>query len=251
MSGFTGRKNHGRGHSYWIDDVKVPGVTTILSGGIPKQLTKWAAETAAGYAIDNWDELAKLGPSERIKKIAAAPNADRDAAAVRGTRVHALAQRLSEDEKVNVPDDLAGHVKSAVRFLDEWDVRPVVTECPVMSLKWRYGGTLDLIADLADGNRWLLDLKTSRKGPYGEAAFQLAAYRYADTRLDGPAPQPMIPVDRCGVAWIRADGYDLFPYDADEDVWTQFLYIQQVAQAAADCRDYRGDALLPPARSDS
>jgi hypothetical protein len=58
-------------------------------------------------------------------------------------------------------------------------------------------------------------------------------------------------VDRCGVIWLRSDGYELYPYDAGPDVFRQFLYIQQTARAAADCRDYRGDALLPPVRTEA
>ena len=60
----------------------------------------------------------------------------------------------------------------------------------------------------------------------------------------------MAGVDRCGVVWLRADGYDLYEYHVDPGVFRQFLYIQQVARAAAECRDYRGDALTPPAREE-
>ncbi len=250
MTGFTGRKNHGRGHTYYIDGQKVDGVTTLLSKGLPKPaLVKWAASTAAAAAVDRWDELAQLDVSQRLKILTDAPNAARDSAAVRGTRVHALADRLAHGEQVNVPDELAGHVDACVKFLDDWDAETLLTETPVISRKWSYGGTLDLVARLA-GKTWLLDFKTSRSGAFGDTAFQLAAYRYADAWLDedGGEHQPDH-IDECGVVWLRADGYDLFPYHADEGVFRQFLYVQQVAKASEDCRDYRGDALLPPVRA--
>ena len=110
MTGFR-RRNHGSGHSYYLGDRKLDGVTTILSKGLPKHLTKWAAEAAAGYVVDNWDDLVTVTPSARFKLISKAPNAARDAAAVRGTKVHALADKLTHGQEVAVPDDLAGHVE--------------------------------------------------------------------------------------------------------------------------------------------
>jgi hypothetical protein len=89
----------------------------------------------------------------------------------------------------------------------------------------------------------LLDFKTSRSGAFGDTAFQLAAYRYADAWLYGDTENVPKIVDECGVVWLRADGYDLYPYHADKSVHRQFLYIQQCARAAGDSRDYRGDAL--------
>jgi TusA-related sulfurtransferase len=250
MTGFTGRKNQGRGHTYFIDGVKVDGVTTILNNGLPKKaLVKWAAKQAASCAVDRWDELAQMDISQRLKILIDAPNASRDKAAVRGTRVHALADRLAHGEKVAVPPELTGHVEACVKFLDEWDVEEIWTESPVFSRRWQYAGTLDLIAKLA-GKTWLLDWKTSKSGAFGDTAFQLAAYRYAEFALDGNGREcPLPEVDECGVVWLRADGYDLYPYHADEGVFRQFLYIAQCARAADECRDYRGDALLPPVRT--
>ena len=251
------RRNYGRGHSDYLGDRKLDGVTTLISNGLPKPaLVKWAANSAADLACDEWDTLAGLPISERRKRIAGAPDAKRNAAAVRGTRIHALADKLANGEEVEVPDELAGHVESCVRFLNEWDAETVCTEAPVYHEKYLYAGTLDLIADL-DGVRWLLDFKTSASGAYGDTAFQLAAYRYATHILNdqdetgAPMTARMMSVDRCGVIWLRADGYDLYPYDADESVWRQFLYIQQVAKAAAESRDYKGDALTPPVRSNA
>lgn len=41
------RKNHGKNHSYWFGDHKVPGVTTITGSLDKPGLLKWAAEEAA------------------------------------------------------------------------------------------------------------------------------------------------------------------------------------------------------------
>ena len=240
------RVNRGRNHWYVdADGNKIPGVTTILSKGLPKPaLTTWAANTAAAYAVDHWDTLAEETPSKRIALIKGAPWGERDAAALRGTLIHKIAERLGAGEAVEYPDTQAGHVEAATRFLDDWDVQPVLQEFPVAHLRYRYAGTADLIADLGDGNRWLLDYKTS-KGVYGDTAFQLAAYRYAQIYLDQSGePQPMIQVDRCGVVHVRADGYDLYPMTADESVHLQFRYIAQTAAAAEAARDYVGEGLV-------
>src|SRR5262249_37221442 len=150
----------------------------------------WAANTAAELAVNQWDQLAELPVADRLKAIADAPNVARDTAALRGTRIHALADRLAHGEEVPVPDELAGHVETCVKFLDEWDAKTRLTETPVISRRWQYGGTLDLVAELA-GKTWLLDFKTSRSGPFGDTAFQLAAYRYADAWLSaGSEIQP-------------------------------------------------------------
>lgn len=244
----TARRNHGRGHSYILDGEKVPGVTTLIGNGFPKSgLINWAADTVAAHAVDYWDELAELTPSERLKRLSKAHTAARDAAGVRGTRVHKLAEPLSLGEEVDVPEELAGHVEACVKFLDEWDVQPLFVERPVFSRTHRYGGSPDLVARLRDGKTWLLDWKTNAKGPYGDMAFQLAAYRFADFWLDDDGvEQPMPEIDEAGVVWLRADDYDLYPFYADRDVFRQFLYIAQVAQANDACRDYKGDALLPP-----
>lgn len=241
------RRNYGRGHSYYLGDRKLDGVTTIIGNGLPKPaLVKWAANTAAELAVNEWDTLAEMPVADRLKRISNAPNAARDTAAVKGTRVHALADKLANGEEVQVPEDLAGHVDACVKFLDDFNVTTIWTERPVYHQTYLYAGTFDLIAEIA-GKIWLLDFKTNRSGPFGDTAFQLAAYRYATHMLRGEDDAVLMPpVDECGVIWLRSDGYDLHPYHADPSVFRQFLYIQQVARAAAESRDYRGDALTPP-----
>jgi hypothetical protein len=38
----------------------------------------------------------------------------------------------------------------------------------------------------------------------------------------------MEPTDWCGALWLRADGFDLYPMRADEEVHRVFLYLRQV-----------------------
>jgi hypothetical protein len=225
------RRNHGSGHSYELDGRWIPGVTTLISAGFPKgALVPWASKACANEVLDFWDELATLTASERFERVRSAPNRDRDAAARRGTEVHRLAERLHAEEAVDVPEELVGHVDSYLQFLADWDVRPILVETSIGRRNGiRYAGTLDLVADLADRRRWLLDLKTTRSGVFDENALQLAAYRFADFYADEDRELPMPAVEQCGVVWLRADGYDLYPVEAGE---AEFLLFQMVARIA-------------------
>lgn len=247
------RVNAGKGHAYKdADGRRVPGVTTILSDGLPKKaLINWAGNATADYAVDNWDLLSELKPSERLKKMQGGRYESRDAAANRGTAVHALAEQLIKGEEVEVPDALAGHVESYVRFLDEWQPEPILVEAVVMSHKHGYAGTLDLVADIPGRGRVLMDIKTSRSGIFGETALQLCAYRYADVYLDetgdGPVEKDMLEVDEVIAIHVRADGYDLYPLTAGQPQLREFLYAREVARFSEEnSRGYVGQALIPP-----
>jgi hypothetical protein len=235
------RRNHGRGHSYRIDGEKVPGVTTILGATLPKPaLIEWAGKTTAGYAVDYWEDLADLPPSKRLDRLNRARFEDRDAAANRGTEVHALAERHMAGDEVEIPDELEGHFRAYESFLAEW--RPVATavELVVGHRTMGYCGTVDVVADLADNNRWLLDYKTSRSGIFPETALQGCAYRRAEVFLDNDGQEhdmAELGIERVGGLHLRADGtFDLYPLATDDDVWAYFrhlawLYRQQDAMA--------------------
>lgn len=243
-----------KGHHYLdANGTRVPGVTTILGDGVPKAgLINWAANATADYAVDNWDELGDLSPSARLKKLQKARYEDRDTAAKRGTQVHALAEKLIHGEEVEVPDELAGHVESYVHLLDSWQFTPVLTEFTVVHYSVGYCGTADLIADVPGHGRLLMDIKTSRSGIFGETAWQLAAYRYAEKyrafdelQLE-MAELPMIEVDGCAGIHVRADGADLIPLTAGKREFRSFLYIKQVAEDVKASRDLVGAPLAPP-----
>jgi hypothetical protein len=257
------RVNRGRGHSYVdANGRKVPGVTTIIGDGIPKPaLVNWAAEATAEYAVNQWETLSELPPAARLKELKGARYADRDTAANKGTQVHGLGEKLVQGQRISVPDGLEGYVESYIKFLDDFDVQPVLVERVVLSHKHGYAGTFDLIADLLDPDdpnpdrearrriRWLLDLKTSRSGIFGETALQLAGYRYADVYMDGDDEQPMLEVERTGAVHVRANGYDLIPVEAGPAQLRSLLYAQQVAAFCADSRALVGASVIAPTTS--
>lgn len=220
--------------THWYEDangLRIPGVTTILDQGMPKAaLIRWGMNTTAAYAVDHWDELGMLPPSSRLTELKGAAYKDRDAAAKRGTEVHALAEALAHGQEVDVPDELAGHVESYVRFLDDWEPQVVLTEVAVVNYCHGYAGSLDAILRMG-GRTLLVDVKTTRSGIYPETAMQLAAYQRAEYYVasDG-TEQPMPAVDGCAGIWVRADGYSVVPVDTGEAVFAQFLTAKRTAE---------------------
>jgi len=249
------RVNTAKGH-YYRDaaGARVPGVTTIIGDGVPKPaLINWAANATAEYAVDHWEELGVLGPAARLKRLQGARYEVKDAAARRGTEVHKAGERLLAGESVKVAEELAGHVESYARFLDEFEVEAVNVEFSCVSYRWGYAGTADLDASLTlpeHGRvRMLLDAKTTRSGIFGETALQLAGYRYADVLIvDGAEVEPP-KFDFCGAIHIRGDGYDLIPVEAGPKQYKDFLHAMKVGQFSAGSRDLVGAPIIAPTTS--
>lgn len=238
MAKLTYRK-YGRGHAYYIDDVKVDGVTTILNA-LPKNLTQWAADTAANHAVENWDTLTDLPLTKRLDAIRFAHRDKRDTAALRGNEIHALGMKLYAGLPIAVPDEHRGPVEAYAQFLDRWDIEPEAAEVPLVNLSYRYGGTLDLMGRIGkrDNIRALIDLKTGNN-VYESTALQLCAYNNAD--LWQPAGTDAKPADRLAsetrfvpaeetwVAHILPDTVRFRPVKT-EGQFRSFLYVQQVSQ---------------------
>ena len=233
-----------KSHRYKLDGQWVPGVTGLIGKGLPKPaLPYWSAKTVAEWVADNPDlteELKRLGGrGPAVAFLKELPWQKRDEAAIRGTDVHALAERLVHGEEVAVPEHLAAHVQGYVDWLDKSGAEALLTERPVASRQWRYAGTFDLIARL-DGKTWLLDVKTS-SGVYGSMALQLAAYGNAEFYLDHDGnEQPLPAIDRYGVLHVTEYGTTLhyLPASANESAWRDFLHVAHVGRRAKQIDDY-------------
>ena len=278
----TRMQKSGRGHSYFLDGEWCPGVTTILSNGIPKGgLIGWASkipaevvangltvakseatvktqivadeliaelrqwqESRTGKDVVKWGDHTPLPRSAVADAIASLRFRDLDEASGKGTDVHNLAEKLAHGEEVEVPEHLAGHVRSYLRFLDEWQPYDALTERVIVNRRWRYMGKLDMIATFENLPEWiaerigsttgtgLLDIKTARSGIFSDVALQLEAYRRGETMLEGREEVPMPPIDFVAAIHVRADGYDVIAFDIETErrptTFDIFLYAKQV-----------------------
>jgi hypothetical protein len=242
-------KFNAKAHRYWLDGKPIPGVTTLLGKGLPKPaLPYWAAKCVAEYVIDNpegVEQLRQMGRGPAVAALKGVPWEKRDEAAVRGTDVHAIAEDVIHGREVDVPEHLLAHVEGYTRWLDDFQVEPVLTERQVASRSLWYAGTFDAIVRIGDVT-WGLDWKTS-KGVYGSTALQVAAYMGAEFYVDDDGGEQPIPeVDRIGVVHITEAGTCLRPFRDREAAWKDWRHVSWVASRIPAIEDQLEDALEAP-----
>lgn len=247
------RIKSGKGHWYKLDGVKVDGVTTLIGKGVPKPaLPYWAARTVAEYVAGRRDHMREcmewMDDAQLVAHLKEVPWTVRDQAAVNGTEVHDLADKLSRGFEVDVPEHLAGYVDSCVRFLDDWKPVPILTETTVASRKWKYAGTLDGVYELPSGEVVIADWKTGKSGIYAETCLQLAAYAHAEFYVDDDGHErTMADLGITGglAVWLRPDGYDVYRLPVDDKQFSAFLHAATVARWAQSCKDLVGEPCEP------
>lgn len=226
------------------------GVTTLLGNGLPAPaLMKWAGNTVAGCALDErdvWEPLAERSRDAAFEYLKTAPDRDRDEAANRGTDVHNLAEKLGQGEEVHVPDELLGHVDAYLQFIADWEPELEMVEVVGANFTRNYYGKFDLLARLKGwfpdeperAARILIDIKTSRSGPYEKDALQLTAYRHFEVIAEPDEQgncfnlEEMPEVDGCAVLKLSAEEYRLVPVnpDLDRQLFAQFLHTVRTAE---------------------
>lgn len=217
------RREFGSGHVYSLDGRRCPGVTTIIRNSSPAGgLLKWYGREAAEWALTHYDQREPLGDAEWVKVCATAAERTRDVKAERGRQIHAAADALIDKKPIEVPSDIAQQARLIVDFLETWRASVLARECVVFHSGHRYAGQFDVIAELADGNRWLIDYKTG-SGVYPDAALQLAAYRNAEFIVWQGGDRKMPHIDKTGVLHITENDWRLIPVDTGPDVWAAFL----------------------------
>lgn len=244
-----------KAHRYYLDGRLVPGVTSLLGKGLPKPaLPYWAAKSVAEYVVDNPEKipgLIEMGRGPAIAALKGVPWEARDQAAIRGTDVHDLAEKLAHGETVDVPTHLLAHVEGYARWLDLFGIEALYTEQPVASRTWGYAGKFDLICRIGRGP-WagrvaLLDNKTS-KGVYGETALQTSAYASAEFMAPGPDEEIPLPEIECtGVVHVTETGTEFYPLaDSPDEIarhFKVFTHIAYVAKRTDDIKTFIGDPM--------
>jgi len=241
-----------KSHTYKLDGKKVTGVTTILSQGIPKPaLAPWAAKTVAEWVTDNESDLEalrRMGREPMIQALKNVPWQKRDEAAIRGTDVHAIAEKLVHGESVEVPAHLVAHVEGYAKLIDEFAIEAILTERSVANRKLWYSGRFDLIAKFR-GETWMLDNKTS-KGVYGETSLQCSAYSKAEFYVNDDDPDteyPMPQIDRIGVIHITETGSTIHELGDIKKSFKIFTHVQYLANQTDYIKRLVSEPLSPTA----
>jgi hypothetical protein len=155
-------KTHAHVRYRLADKTIVPGVTTILGLHAKPQLIAWANKLGlqnieVGKFVDDKADIGTLG--------------------------HAMVT----DKLLNQPTDTADYSANQISIAEncalsfwEWEKRNKIKEVyfcerPLVSEKHRYGGTLDIYANI-DGCKEIIDLKTG-SGIYEEHIWQVATLK--------------------------------------------------------------------------
>lgn len=182
-------------HTYRLDGKPVRGVTGLIGAGTPKDaLIGWAAGLAAEWAMDHLEQLPHMDRDQAIRTMKWAHRDARDAAGIKGTAVHDVAQLIHETGEADVDDELMPFITGYLDFLDEWEITPILAERPVANRTDWWAGTFDLLATspkILDGALVQIDLKTSKR-PRDGVVLQTAAYAHAEFYVDAEGnEQPM------------------------------------------------------------
>jgi len=209
-------------HAYYLNgDGPVPSVTTVLGIMDKPAVGVFKAKEAARVILratqKGWpDTFNPTSEEEAIKWALSEADKVRDTAASLGSSVHLLAELegmpsgASETayKGFKVSDDTIPYLEAYRGFLARYSASSIVSsEHAVWSLQG-YAGTYDLLMTIED-EIWLIDIKTSGKGPYPEWGLQLAGYRWADYIVleNDPVLYPMPQIQRAGVLHLRPDLY--------------------------------------------
>lgn len=225
-----------RGHKYELDGKPVKGVTTLIGSGMPKPaLPYWSARVVAEYVTNNYlglDSLIARDRDEAIKHLKMVPWTERDKAAARGTDIHEIAETIIHGGESEVAAEIVDYVNGYVKWLDEWEVTPILTEKVCANRSYWYAGTFDAILNFGDGplagKTYLCDWKTS-SGVYGEMAMQLVAYANADFYLDGEEEKPMPKVDGLAIVHITPNGTSVHEVTNIDLAWQSFVKVIDLA----------------------
>jgi hypothetical protein len=222
-------------HLYRLDGQRVPSVTTIINGGLPKPaLVGWAARTVAEAVAGHpstVDAVRDLGRDALVAALVALPDQAKRAAGARGTDIHRFADLVVHGEPVEPPADIVEAVAGYAAWLDLSGFRADLTERTIANRACRYAGRFDLLGVMA-GERWLVDVKTSR-AVYGDTGLQVAAYARAEFYVDEDDVEvPMPPVDRIGVLHVQPDVTELFDLGDIDKSFEEFRAAQTIYAGA-------------------
>lgn len=160
-----------------IEGKLLPSVTNVLGVRDKPFLVPWAAKIVATSAVElanNFPERMKEAPDKAIRYLKGLANADRDKAAMQGSKVHRAVETLALGD--GIPDGLS---PAELFYVDRWkqwrtEWQPEFLELEATFIGDGYAGTADFVAKIM-GHTVIGDYKTTRSGLHIDLSLQLSA----------------------------------------------------------------------------
>lgn len=190
------------------DGTRVPGVTTFLGVLSKPALIKWANNLGL-QGIDSTayvDNLANVGILAHSMILAHLKDEEVDTA------------EYSENQIELANNSFQSFLAWATPFL----IEPLLVEVPLVSEKFRFGGTPDLLANI-DGVPTLVDFKTG-KALYPEHSTQVAAYMQLILEHGWAVNEVKI----LRIGRDESEGFEVRPVTKLDANWEVFLHCQSV-----------------------
>jgi hypothetical protein len=176
--------------------IYLPRVTTIIGQTLAKpELTEWYYRTTIeGVEIlhDNFPEaFEQFALEELLEANRLRPHDLRDERADEGTETHEYLATLARwTSEIIWPAAGDGYQEAVLDWWESQRKDVVASEAILLSLKHGFAGSCDLVCDLGNTPRVIVDLKTRRAGgqAYVSDHLQLAAYRIAWNEMHPDQP---------------------------------------------------------------
>jgi len=232
---------------YWEDGQPFVSVTTAL-GVIEKPALRYWATKQVYWAM-------ALDPSLSEKEALAAPFRKSKSAMSRGTMVHSMveAYRHNQEYVNTVPESTRKYAQAFFNWVTDNSVEVLVQEKSLVSRRYCYAGTFDLLVRFKNSGRVLVvDIKTG-KGVYEEVFLQLSAYKHA-LEENGVFAELKIDPEKVGMAVCNLQtGEDDLPtgnyqFQEGEDVFNQFLAAKYLWEYKNKASLDKINASLPPGK---
>lgn len=248
----TVTRHTGRGGSryYMIDhpdyeNVRFPNVTSITGVLDKPALVGWAErmgiEACQEYLRNTAPDFIDI--EEMATQAKGASRRKKEDAAEIGTKTHEIIESvLNGDLGVEIPPELSSTIQSFSNWYNQAGIVNIIsTELPVVSVKYGYGGTIDVVARMRDGSITVFDWKTSN-GLYKETTLQLSAYRQAYMEMIDINPEWLIHSSTTiHAAAVRlGKDYPAFEYRSvtnPEDCLTGFLACMRIREWHSDMKE--------------
>ena len=211
-----------RGGFYWHTGEPLVTVTTIPQAIDKPALRHWVGKQVYLAMVKD--------PSMSEKEALSSPYSQSKKAKERGLAIHSIVESFKTTGKMppNIPEKYQNYADAFHKWMKDNKITIVEQEKTVISKKYRYAGTADLIVKKGDGGTWVCDVKTG-KDIYKEAHLQLSAYKQA---LEEGGTK----IDRMGVILLKDTGN--YKFEEVDECFDIFLATKKLWEFlhAEDCK---------------